>query len=142
MSYNSFIPNLIKYLRSRYVLFRPFSRNFIADGCIYQGSSYALGTFNIGCDFSCQCNSDGQVSCNTRCRPPFHPIGTTAGDPLCVEQSVAGDGCCVTIICSNHAPGSDGTDEHGPCKEIKVSIGIYTCRLYIYIYKKFILCTL
>ena len=92
----------------------------LSDGCTYKDSSYALGTFNIGCDFSCECKHDGQVSCNDRCRPPFHPIGTTAGDPLCVEQPVEGDGCCVTIICSNHAPGSDGSHEHGPCKEIKV----------------------
>ena len=103
----------------------------ILDGCTYKDSSYALGTFNIGCDFSCECKHDGQVSCNDRCRPPFHPIGTTAGDPLCVEQPVEGDGCCVTMICSNHAPGSDGSHEHGPCKEIKVKASIYFLTAYL-----------
>ena len=90
------------------------------DGCEYKESAYAVGPFNIDCELTCLCNPNGQVSCDDRCRAPFHPIGTTSGDPLCVEQPVDGDGCCVTIICSNHAPGSDGSDEHSPCTSIKV----------------------
>ena len=90
------------------------------DGCEYKGSAYAVGAFNIDCELSCLCKPNGQVTCDDRCRAPFHPIGTTSGDPLCVEQPVDGDGCCVTIICSNHAPGSDGSDEHSPCTAIKV----------------------
>ena len=91
------------------------------DGCLYKDSSYAVGNFNFGCEFSCNCKSDGQVKCNDRCQPPFHPIGTTAGDPLCVEQSVDGDDCCVVIVCSNHAAGGPGHDENGPCGAIKVN---------------------
>ena len=103
----------------------------LTDGCEYNGAAYAVGPFNIDCDLSCVCNPNGQVSCDDRCRAPFHPIGTTSGDPLCVEQPVDGDGCCVTIICSNHAPGSDGSDEHSPCTEIKVTKFLSTSKLML-----------
>merc|ERR1719328_710173 len=60
------------------------------NGCVYKGSSYAVGPFDIGCELACICKSNGQASCEDRCRPPYHPIGTTSGDPLCVEQPVDG----------------------------------------------------
>ncbi len=88
------------------------------NGCIYEknNQAYGVGLFNVACDLSCECFNNGTVKCDKRCRPPYHKQGTTAGDPLCVEQSVDGDDCCVIVTCAGTSV-DDGHD--GPCSDIK-----------------------
>ena len=67
-----------------------------SNGCIHLDQSYGIGLFDQGCEERCQCFPNGTVQCDTRCQPPLHPIGSTAGDKHCVEQKVpGGDECCV-----------------------------------------------
>ena len=86
-------------------------------GCRYQDQSYPVGLFNQGCEASCTCDRDGSVTCGERCQLPLHRSGSWANDPLCVEQFVDGDDCCVVITCAGN---SEGEDEEGPCSGITV----------------------
>ena len=86
------------------------------NGCAHEGQAYAVGPFDVQCDQSCQCYTNGTVDCGSRCKPPLDKIGATDGDPLCVEQPVPGDACCVVVTCAGSAI-SDGHD--GPCSGIE-----------------------
>ena len=87
-----------------------------SNGCEYEGLARGLGQFNVGCDQSCQCYSNGTVRCDTRCKPPLHKIGATADDKFCVEQPIEGDDCCVEVTCSGSTV-NNAND--GPCSDIK-----------------------
>ncbi len=67
------------------------------------------------------CSSDGGVDCGPRCTLPFFRAGAYNDDPLCVEQFVDGDDCCVIITCAGNAggDGDDGDGGGGPCDEIE-----------------------
>eukprot|EP00096_Caligus_rogercresseyi_P011409 TRINITY_DN4478_c0_g1_i1.p1 TRINITY_DN4478_c0_g1~~TRINITY_DN4478_c0_g1_i1.p1 ORF type:complete len:1447 (-),score=380.43 TRINITY_DN4478_c0_g1_i1:293-4633(-) len=80
-------------------------------GCVYDNASYPIGIFNIGCESSCTCSKDGTVECGERCKHPLYKSGALANDPLCVEQFVDNDECCVVATCA-------GNDK-GPCEGIK-----------------------
>lgn len=90
---------------------------FAADGCEHKDKAYGVGHFEVGCDHSCECLANGTVTCGARCKPPLHKIGDTAGDPLCVEQPLPGDECCVIVTCAGNAGDADGED--GPCSGIQ-----------------------
>jgi len=78
------------------------------NGCVYRNSSYGVGSFDVGCEFSCRCDEQGQVECGPRCDLPLHRSGAyRAGDPLCVEYFVEGDECCVVVTCADGS-GSGG----------------------------------
>ena len=77
-----------------------------------------MGTFNVGCDMTCTCNPNGKVDCLPRCIPPFHRSGAFSNDPLCVEQFVDEDDCCVVITCASNADLSP----ESPCTSIQVKI--------------------
>ena len=44
-------------------------------GCVYNGSSYAVGSFFEGCESSCECKKNGEVSCQDRCQTPHYRRG-------------------------------------------------------------------
>ena len=90
--------------------------SYFTDGCTYKNASYGVGTFKVGCDFACDCNARGQVKCGDLCKPPFHRKGFTDGDPLCVEQFVEGEDCCVIVTCADSA---DSSSSSGPCQGIQ-----------------------
>eukprot|EP00095_Tigriopus_kingsejongensis_P003971 maker-scaffold310_size212938-snap-gene-0.11 protein:Tk03971 transcript:maker-scaffold310_size212938-snap-gene-0.11-mRNA-1 annotation:"conserved hypothetical protein" len=90
--------------------------DFLTDlGCMHQNQSYPVGVFTLGCEATCQCNRDGSVVCGERCHSPLHRSGAWADDPLCVEQFVDGDDCCVVITCAGNA---EGENPEGPCSGI------------------------
>lgn len=90
--------------------------DFVTDlGCMHDGLSYPVGIFTLGCEATCQCNRDGSVACSDRCEPPLHRSGAWANDPLCVEQFVDDDDCCVVITCAGNA---EGENPEGPCSGI------------------------
>ncbi|XP_040573010.1 uncharacterized protein sas isoform X2 [Lepeophtheirus salmonis] len=80
-------------------------------GCVYKNASYPIGIFNIECETSCNCAEDGTVECGERCKHPLYKSGALENDPLCVEQFVDDDECCVVATCA-------GNDK-GPCEGIK-----------------------
>lgn len=85
-------------------------------GCVTDdNSTHAVGSFSIGCDKKCECLSSGKVKCGPRCEAPFHRSGTSADDPLCVEQFVDGEECCVIITCAGNAE-----EPESPCTDIEV----------------------
>ena len=44
-------------------------------GCVYNSSSYAVGSFDVDCDSSCECLPSGVVECHDRCQGPYHKRG-------------------------------------------------------------------
>ncbi len=104
-------------------------------------ASHAVGVFHVGCDESCTCTGDGAVSCGPRCHAPLHRAGASpdAKDPLCVEQFVDGDECCVVITCAgtsedesvdlDDGAGAAGnsSESRGPCRGIKVRLDRNAC---------------
>ena len=84
------------------------------NGCMHEGQAVDIGKFHVDCDTSCKCYQNGTVTCGDRCRPPLHKIGTTIGDPLCVEQPSKEDECCVVVTCAGR-----NDNQEGPCSDIK-----------------------
>lgn len=85
-------------------------------GCLHLNASHPVGHFFVGCDSSCECSADGAVECGPRCALPFHRAGSWGDDPLCVEQFVDDDKCCVIVTCAGNA---ELDDEESPCHGIE-----------------------
>jgi len=94
-------------------------------GCEYNSSSYAVGTFFVGCDSACECDEQGEVTCSERCQAPLHRRGVFADDILCVERPVDESNCCVLVHCAGTAQDNDSPcqdTECGPNAECKHEI--------------------
>lgn len=89
----------------------------LTDGCVHGNASHPVGVFHVGCEASCTCSRDGDVTCQDRCQPPYHLRGRGRGrDPLCLEQPVENEECCIILTCAGNA--STGGDDGNPCKGI------------------------
>ena len=86
-------------------------------GCFHRNASRPVGHFFDGCDSSCECAGDGSVECGPRCALPFHRAGSWGDDPLCVEQFLDDDKCCVVVTCA--AGNAEQDDVGSPCHGIE-----------------------
>nr|XP_046492005.1 putative epidermal cell surface receptor isoform X2 [Neodiprion pinetum] len=71
--------------------------------CTRGNETYAPGSHVYGnCEERCVCSNDGKITdCRPlTCAPPFFRAGREIGDPLCQENSIPGDPCCVAIVCA------------------------------------------
>ena len=88
-------------------------------GCLHRNASRPVGHFFDGCDSSCECAGDGSVECGPRCALPFHRAGSWGDDPLCVEQFLDDDKCCVVVTCATAGNAELGGGVGSPCHGIE-----------------------